>query len=166
MTKKYIDLKEAYDAKTLQFWSNSAGDIFNPKTGDDCSVEEMPFKLKNLYLNYWGETYYVPVYVAEYNGEPSIVLNYLFDESYIEDVSEKLEECKSSADMNRAWCAVHDLANLLVDRLPGCTVFAGENTDPDGHEILILVPYRRRNMLDEINKDLEEFIYPTFEELF
>ena len=86
MTKKYIDLKEAYDAKTLQFWSNSAGDIFNPKTGDDCSVEEMPFKLKNLYLNYWGETYYVPVYVAEYNGEPSIVLNYLFDESYIEEI--------------------------------------------------------------------------------
>lgn len=166
MTKKYIDLKEAYDAKTLQFWSNSAGDIFNPKTGDDCSVEEMPFKLKNLYLNYWGETYYVPVYVAECNGEPAIVFNYLFDESYIEDVSEKLEEYKSSADMNRAWCAVHDLANLLVDRLPGCTVFAGEGTDPDGHEISILVPYRRRNMLEEIDKDLEEFIYPTFEELF
>ena len=166
MTKKYIDLKEAYDAKTLQFWSNSAGDIFNPKTGDDCSVEEMPFKLKNLYLNYWGETYYVPVYVAECNGEPAIVFNYLFDESYIEDVSEKLEEYKSSADMNRAWCAVHDLADLLVDRLPGCTVFAGEGTDPDGHEISILVPYRRRNMLEEIDKDLEEFIYPTFEELF
>ena len=166
MTKKYIDLKEAYDAKTLQFWSNSAGDIFNPKTGDDCSVEEMPFKLKNLYLNYWGETYYVPVYVAECNGEPAIVFNYLFDESYIEDVSEKLEEYKSSADMNRAWCAVHDLANLLVDRLPGCTVFAGEYTDPAGHEISILVPYRRRNMLEEIDKDLEEFIYPTFEELF
>ena len=166
MTKKYIDLKEAYDAKTLQFWSNSAGDIFNPKTGDDCSVEEMPFKLKNLYLNYWGETYYVPVYVAECNGEPAIVFNYLFDESYIEDVSEKLEEYKSSADMNRAWCAVHDLANLLVDRLPGCTVFAGEGTDPDGHEMSILVPYRRRNMLEGIDKDLAEFIYPTFEELF
>ena len=27
MTKKYIDLKESYDAKTLQFWSNSAGDL-------------------------------------------------------------------------------------------------------------------------------------------
>ena len=44
--------------------------------------------------------------------------------------------------------------------------FAGEGTDPDGHEISILVPYRRRNMLEEIDKDLEEFIYPTFEELF
>lgn len=166
MTKKYIDLKEAYDAKTLQFWSNSAGDTLNPKTGDDCSVEEMPFKLKNLYLNYLGETYPVYAYVAEYNGEPAIVFNYLFGESYIEDVSEKLGECKSSADMNRAWCAVHDLANLLVDRLPGCTVFAGEYTDPAGHEISILVPYRRRNMLEGIDKDLEEFIYSTFEELF
>ena len=166
MTKKYIDLKESYDAKTLQFWSNSAGDTFNPKTGDDCSVEEMSFKLKNLYLNYWGETYHSSVYVAEYNGAPAIVLNYLFDESYIEDVSEKLEECKSYADMNRAWCAVHDLANLLVDILPGCTVFAGEYTDPIGHEIAILVPYRRRNMPEGIDKNLNEFIYPTFEELF
>ena len=108
----------------------------------------------------------MPVYVAEYNGEPSIVLNYLFDESYIEDVSEKLEECKSSADMNRAWCAVHDLANLLVDRLPGCTVFAGEGTDPDGHEISILVPYRRRNMLEGIDKDLAEFIYQPLRSYF
>lgn len=167
MIKKYINLAQALDEKALQFWCNSNGDLFNPHDDCECKEADLPAKLRNLYKNYWNDAFYVASYLVEFHDEPALVLNYLFDCCYIEDLMQKTTQYViTSPDMERAWCAVHDLANLLVDRLSECTVFAGEYTDPAGHEISILVPYRRRNMLEEIDKDLEEFIYPTFEELF
>ena len=166
MIKKYIDLNESYDNGELRYWCNSCGDIFNPDTKKDCGVNDLPVKIKNLYLNYWGETYNSSTYIAEYSKNPVIIFSYLFDASYIDDVMEKLNIPSDTVYMDGIWCAVHDLANILIGKLPvGCYVFAGNNTDPDGHEILVAVPYQIRNKLEEIDKFLDQFVYSTFEEL-
>lgn len=167
MVKKYIDLNESYDNGELRYWCNNAGDLFNPEIKKDCVVNDLPPKIKNLYLNYWGENYNSAVYVAEYKGNPVIVFCYLFDFSYIDNIMEKLNISSSTTYTDGIWCAVHDVANLLVHTVPtGCTVFAGQDTDPDGHEILVAVPYQMRDKLEEIDKSLDFFVYPTFEELF
>lgn len=167
MIKKYIDLNESYDNGELRYWCNNAGDLFNPKTKKDCVVNDLPPKIKNLYLNYWGEIYNSSTYVVEYQDIPAIVFNYLFDKSYIEDVIEKLKIPTNMLYMDIDWLAVHDVANIIIDKLPtGCYVFAGKNTDPDGHEILVAVPYGMRNKLESIDKLLNDIVYPTFEELF
>lgn len=166
MVKKYIDLNESYDNGELRYWCNNAGDLFNPETKKDCVVNDLPHKIKNLYLNYWGETYNSAVYVAEYNENPVIVFCYLFDKEYVEDVMNGVKVAEFDIYNGTDWLAVHDVANMLTDKLPvGCCVFAGKNTDSDGHEILVSVPYKMRDKLEEIDKLLEQFVYPTFEEL-
>ncbi len=166
MIKKYIDLNESYDNGELRYWCNNAGDLFNPETQKDCGLNDLPPKIKNLYLNYWGEIYNSSTFVATYNGNPMIIFNYLFDESYIDDLLEQLNENPFSTKMDRVWLAIQDVANMLVDKTPGCFVFAGTYTDPDGHEILVGVPYCMRDKLEEIDKLLDQFVYSTFEELF
>lgn len=160
MMIKYKDFYETYDSGNLHFWCSSAGDLYAPNS----NVDDLPLRVQNLYLNYWGEAYNTSTHCVSYLNQPGILFVYLFDISYIDDVMEE-QGLSSDDSMQRAWYAVRDIANLLVDKFPGCTVFAGNRTDSAGHEIAILIPYDMRGQLNELDNEIDEAIYPLFREL-
>ena len=160
MIIKYKDFAGAYNRGDLHFWCSSAGDLDTTNS----NVCDLPPRIRNLYLNYWGENYNTSTHCVSYLNQPGILFVYLFDTSYIDDVMEE-QRLSSDDSMQRAWYAVRDVANLLVDRFPGCTVFAGNRTDSEGHEIAILIPYDMRGQLNELDNEINEVIYPLFREL-
>ena len=160
MMIKYKDFYETYDSGNLHFWCSSSGDLYAPNS----NVDDLPLRVQNLYLNYWGEAYNTSTHCVSYLNQPGILFVFLFDISYIDDVMEE-QGLSSDDSMQRAWYAVRDIANLLVDKFPGCTVFAGNRTDSAGHEIAILIPYDMRGQLNELDNEIDEAIYPLFREL-
>ena len=167
-----IPLVQAYDSKEIFYWCNSAGDLFIPgpdgKAQDADNPGQLPMKIRNLYDNYWAEDADCCMQEAIYIDQPGIILNYLFDKSFCQE----LAECESADDdMERLFDAVKDAASIIArDNVSmfckSYTVFCGYKTDPAGHEIVVFIPYNYRRKLNDVTTDLECTIYALVKELF
>lgn len=160
-------LNEIYNENKLFYYCNACGDINIPDT-DPLSyhdVGELPLRERNLYENYWCEGAGCYMYVVNYNGNPAMALGFLFDVGYCDDLTEEIPNLNNN--MDKFWVAVKDCANLLSKdtALNGCEVLAGHDTDPDGHEILIIIPYNMRDKINEITHDFADKVYADFEAL-
>lgn len=176
-----LSLKEAYEKNTLKYLCNSCGEVFDP---EDSRPEQLcvaePEKIMNakelvLYQQYWEEGLGCQMYVMRVKGEPAIGLGYLFDEGWCEELiakkvkqnlpvtADQMKECW----MPRLYQAVNDAAQELIGNMvPGCDIYLGNMTDPDGHEMVIIVPYDKRENVRSIADQLYETLYQTVEELF
>ncbi len=167
-----IPLGFAYDGREIFYWCNSAGDLFVPgpdgKTKDAHDPDELPLKIRNLYDNYWSEDAGCCMQAASYKERPGMVLNYLFDEGWCDEL---LGHEHTDEDVERLYDAVKDVASIVErDHISmfckSCTVFCGYKSDPDGHEIVVFIPYEHRRMLKEIMEDLNSCICELVKELF
>lgn len=162
-----LSLNKVYENDELYYWCNACSDINIP--GADPSycgdIDELPIKQRNLYENYWNESAGCCMYVVDYKGNPAMALGYLFDASYLSDLLKKNDV--SDEDMEVFYNAVYDCGTMLerTKEVSDCEVLVGKDTDPDGHELLIIVPYARRNKIEEIAKYLDGVVYSTVETL-
>lgn len=162
-----LSLNKVYENDELYYWCNACGDINIPDKdllycGD---VEELPLKQRNLYERYWSVDTWACMYVVDYKGNPAMALTYLFDESYLSDLLNKNDV--TDTDMEMFYNAVHDCGNMLSEKeeLVDCDILVGENTDPDGHELIVVVPYAKRSHIAKIAEYLDGCVYETVKEL-
>ena len=162
-----ISLNKVYEDKELFYYCNTCGDINIPNT-DPMSyhdVDELPIKERNLYENYWYEGAGCHMYVVNYQGNPAMALGFLFDELYLSDILGKTDVTKE--DMSVFYEAVCDYAKMLErkEEVIFCEILVGEDTDPDGHELLVIIPYERKSKIKEIASFLDNEVYSTVENL-
>jgi len=162
-----LSLNDIYKNNEIFYYCNACGEINIPDT-DPLSYhesDEMPLKERNLYENYWDEgrgAY--KMYVVKYKGNAAMALNFVFDRYYFGEFLCKDEA--SDEDMAMLYEAIVDYAKMLKNSgmMTFCEVLVGENTDSDGHEIIVIVPYERRSKLEEIGGCLDD-IYSAVEGL-
>lgn len=137
------NLEEVNKSNTLYYWCNACGDI-NVLTAVAIRLgteDDLPRPILRLYNEYWGEGRGVNEYCVSFNGEYGLMLGMLFDYSWLNDLG-----LDSEADDVKA--ALHSAVRARADRLEAeykeqgkeYQFFYGQDTDPDGDEILIFIP--------------------------
>ena len=156
MSDKIISLNELYEKNTLYYWCNAFGDINPPDNPMRCGeLDDLPYYERDLYENYWSERFWGNLYVVSLNGDPGMLLTYLVDYGMAEDGKE-----------TDGYGALYDAATKCAEWLansgghPGTKVVLGKDTDPIGHELCVFVPYRLRDDIEYIAKELDESVYP------
>lgn len=67
----------------------------------------------------------------------------------------------------KLYNAISDYAKILEkDKIVAfCDIAVGDYTDPDGHELLVIIPYERRTEIKKIAEALENVVYNGVESL-
>ena len=161
------NLNEIYKNDELFYYCNSCGEINIPNTDvfSYHDVDELPIKERNLYENYWSDAYGFQMYVVNYNGNAAMALNFLFCETYLSDILNK--DKINDTDMQMLYNAISDYAKILEkDKIVAfCDIAVGDYTDPDGHELLVIIPYERRTEIKNIAEALENVVSNGVESL-
>lgn len=160
-------LNNVYENDELYYWCNTCGDINIPNMpllycGE---IDELPMKQRNLYENYWYEGAGCNMYVVDYKGKPAMALGFLFDYSYLSDLLNNNDV--SNEDMEVFYNAICDCGMMLEknEHALDYEVLIGKDTDPDGHELLFVVPYEKRSKIEELAEYLNGVVYSTVEAL-
>lgn len=157
-------LNDVYERGELFFYCNAAGEIGIPGT-DPWSRHEpddLPHSAWELYMNYWTEDSGLMMYVVEYKCEKCMALNVLFDRGYMDDLR---VEYDIDVDEDLFWEAVQNIADTYC-AATNCETLVGKDTDPDGHEILFIVPASRCSTIRELAGFVTEHIYGDFEQRY
>ena len=166
-------LNDIYDRNQLHYWCNAVGEI-NPKeapfrVGDK---EDLPDLARELYEVYWNEGSGCSMYVAEYTTLSGMILCILCDYSWASDMLGKKEDEIDSHEKHALYRAakVHgqEVEGWISDTFPGIgiEVWLGEDTDPDGHELLVFIPYQARVHIEEIAAVLNQKTYQEIERYY
>lgn len=163
-----LSLNEIYKNNNLFYYCNACGDISIPDT-DPWSIHEsaeLPLRERNLYENYWMEGVGCNMYVVRFYNQTAMALTFLFDDGYCSDILGM--DCAQTEDMDRFYNAMCDYAKMLKSdaKLKGCDILVGNNTDPCGHELVIIVPYELRGRIKQLAEYLDQHVYSSVEELF
>lgn len=174
-----LSLNEAYEDKNSIFWywCNACGEINTPgadrmAVGD---VEDMPAPVQDIYENFWTELYELTCYVVQYNAQNGLALCALLDDSYIKDLVEGSKLLKDYAEGEPFIATIRRIAGKMAaqhmaELVPeGDKVLFGDDTDPDGDEILIFIPQKNlttREELEALCKKWSEEVYTYFEKMF
>ncbi len=160
-------LNKVYENNELFYYCNTCGDINIPNTNPLSwhNIDELPLKERNLYENYWYDGAGCHMHVVNYKDNPAMALGFLFDKSYLSDILDK--DDVTEKDMESFYAAVMDYAKMLEkdNEISDCEILVGENTDPDGHELLVIIPYEKRTEIEKIAKYLDKHVYDTVEKL-
>lgn len=160
MLDKTKSLNEVYKNEELFYYCNACGDINIPgkDTFWDSTVDELPRSARELYENYWMEGAGLCMYVVEYKCETAMAVTALFDYGYREDLTgdgidvtdaEFFEAVKATAIRYRNAMQYETLV--------------GKDTDPDGHEIVFILPYSVCENAPDIAAFIGDHIYKDFE---
>ena len=137
MIRSLNDWYAASETSPLKFhyWCNCLGELNIPGKDTVGSEEELPADIRELYEGTWGtvsERYGVNAYVISFDNKPGIGLTWLFDSEF--------QKTRKYASDEAAMAAVKTIAEHIQAAFPQADVFVGENTDPDGHEIVLFIP--------------------------
>lgn len=152
-----LSLNEIYEKESFMYWCNAMGEINNPYD-TTCSpdamtdITVMPPREQELYGMKQSDG---QEYVVSWNYRAYIAYTALFDYEYLMDVM------PDNTDEERVN-ALEAYAESLT--CPGCEILYGENTDPDGHEIILMIPYDKRGIKDDLIKTFDKTIYSSFEQ--
>lgn len=177
-------LNAAYEHKLLDYLCNACGDINDPNIdGPDFFEHEaediMTSAELELYKQYWSECgncwrYVLRLYENSTREihRPAIGLAFLFDRSWCCDILKShavvfVGKTIEGYWMPKLFSAVTEAAKTVIEPLvPGCDLYLGDNTDPDGHELLVVIPYELRAQVDDIDRLLDGKVYSSVEKLF
>ena len=157
-----VSLNEIYAKNAMWYWCNSAGDInipgFSPVSMlSNGSKDDLPAKARELYDTVWCETGYTHRYVVCLDGIYGIALGYLFD--YPDG------EMMPNDEVHAFHASVEKTAVFIEDRLNekfhGVQVLYGRETDPDGDEIIVFIPYEMRDYVQPVDDTMEFEILPS-----
>lgn len=163
---KTVSLNEVYKKGDLVYYCNACGDIIDPAQAPGAGPWEvgdpakLPRSARELYENCWGEGCGLPMYVVEYKAETAMAITALFDESYKDDL---LTEKGIAVTTSEFWEAVKRVAKMYSLALQYETL-VGKNTDPIGHEIVFIIPYKTCENAADIAAFIGDHIYTDFEQ--
>lgn len=178
-------LNEAYEKNTIKYICNACGDVLGPDNPNGVlNAHDDPKQVMSkcewdLYSQYWNEDgspmYVLRLVEPDQPVRAAMGLNFLIDVGWCEDILTKRnptaaklprEEVKAQY-MPFMLQALRDAAETsIVELVPGCDLYIGSDTDPDGHELLIVVPYEMRDRINEIAARLNNMVYDAIEKLF
>lgn len=178
------DLNKLYEEKTLYYWCNAVGDLNIPGYPLlACpTADKLPPDVREVYEKYWSENGWECRYVVTCDGETGLLLNYLFDHSWIKDMIEE-KELKPFSDEDRSkllHIAVDATVGIVEDYIRSKTekrfeILVGYDTDPDGDELGVFFPIselENNAFVDTdcedmpVDKELSEIVYNTVEKNF
>lgn len=165
-------LNKLYDEERIHYWCTATGDINVIGSAPlSCGQpEDMPPAIRRLYETLWKEGAGFSMYVVEIDGAPGMVFNMLLDDSYMQDIISKKELPAMPEDyINRMRTeGGKKAAELLLNTLSGASVYYGEQTDPDGDEVLVFIPDgdECETALNAAMKTAGEMFYDNFVRLF
>jgi hypothetical protein len=114
-------------------------------------AKELPKVYLDLFSKYWFEDKYgARCYIVRYDRKPGIALQYLFDNGYLDDLRDELH--MPGLTMEEFLTAMSASAERITKEINGCTVMVGNDTDPDGHEILVFVPAEQADYIQQISE--------------
>lgn len=133
-------MKEIYGKELLWYWCNATGDINIPgfPISSLPSADLLPAPARELYEKVWSESSYCNQYVVTFKGQFGLLLGWLFDYSWLRDKGVLTDENKDEI-IPKFHKAVYDVAEQLGDQHKHWPVLYGEDTDPDGDEILMFI---------------------------
>ena len=161
-----ISLNKVYEKGDLIYYCNACGDIIDPAQapGDGPwevgSPEKLPRSARELYENYWAEGAGLPMYVVEYKCEKAMAVTALFDYGYRDDM---LDEKGIAVTNNEFFDAVKRVAIMYSNAFRHETL-VGRDTDPDGHEIVFIIPYDLCDTAQDFAAFVGDHIYTDFEQ--
>ncbi len=155
-------LNDIYSQNRLFYWCNACGEINMP--GDPVypilvhKPNELPNEqLRDLYNNFWSELGCSSEYVVTLDGVHGYAFDFLFDYDWAEDNGmnpKKLPEViKKTA--TQLFADVQDFV--------GCRFLFGEDTDPNGHEFIIFLPYERRKFIEPLRAAIQDGKYDMWD---
>lgn len=155
------DLNEIYDTQSFMYWCNRHGELNNPyaKKPGSYTTEElndvsiMPPREQELYAMKDDDR---PEYVTSWNYRAYTAYSILFDYLYLQTLLPEYTD-DYRTDILRKYAET-----ITVPE--GCEILFGEDSDIDGHELLLMIPYSLREKKDEIIHTAEETVYKNFEE--
>ena len=127
---KIKSLNQAYqeseeDPLCFHYWCNALGEINpldNPQRAGN--LTDLPSGVRAIYEGYCCDRGGVNNYVVTVDHMPGIALCWLF---LTEDEEIKIAGIKKAA-------------IAMIEKIPYGVVYVGENTDPEGHELLLFIP--------------------------
>lgn len=156
------DLNEIYDTQSFMYWCNRLGELNNPyaKKPGSYTAEElndvsiMPPREQELYAMKYDDR---PEYVVSWNYRAYTAYSILFSYLYLQTLlPEDTDDYRT--DILREYAET-----ITVPE--GCEILFGEDSDIDGHELILMIPYSLREKKDEIIRTVEETVYKNFENL-
>lgn len=158
-------LNTVYNENRIFFCCNACGEIALPSDTSIFTVhkpEELPEKERELYNEHWTDNYSAKTYVVIYNGEAGLAINFLFCRTFLEDV---LNRPVTDNDMLILHRVIQNYADSIEKHrlLEKCSVLVGEDTDPDGHEMYVIVPYDEKANIEYILQSLDNTVYKDVE---
>lgn len=155
-----ISLNSAYEKDEIFYYCNACGEIQIPNDPGMAfhSADELPAPYRDLYSKYQTDASHFPRYVIRYKGNAAMAISVLLDECFCSDI---VGRAASGKDLQLYWNVIQRYAAFLRSdlMLDGCDILIGHNTDPDGNEILIVVPPEVCPRLDLISGYLNRNIY-------
>jgi len=149
------DLNEIYENQSFQYWCDADGELINPYAVDSCNpaqdITVMPLREQELYMAKRNNR---PEYVVSWNYKAYTAYVALFDYNYLEDVMPDITEPERENNLR-------NYAETLT--CPGCEILYGKDTDAFGHEIILMIPYEKREIKNDLIKMFEENVYRDFE---
>lgn len=137
-------LNELYDRDVVFYHCNALGEI--NVAGKDplyCGdVSEMPEPAQVLYNQYQDETGPYRTYVVNIGNRYGMAYVVLFDYSWLDDNGLDVE--KDETIFGALNTAVRNVAERIMDdSIADLEFYVGNNTDPDGDELMLFVPMDR-----------------------
>lgn len=169
-------LKALYGRNRILYWCNACGDVNLPGEPESPapgillhSKDMLPKRILTLYEKFWSDDFGANLYVVTIDGIDGMAAAYLLDRSWVADI---LDEADYTGRLSKekAWetfttCA-KDYASKLATKtaegkeLEHASILFGDDTEPDGHEIMIFIP------ADHCEEQLENIIKATAESLY
>lgn len=142
---KFESLNDVYKRNEIHYWCNCTCEINLPgDLGDEYHTsDELPPQAKELYETYMSEGNGCLKYVINFRGKTAYAFGILFHEEWIKNLQIPGSEIFSYIERMSAEIFPEDL-------FENCTFLFGDNTDPTGSELLIVLPYDEREKIPEI----------------
>lgn len=159
---------------------NGCGDVFDPNdAARTCKPEELHGLWHKeeitLYEDYWNDNSGAYMYVLRLaDGSAAMGLNFLFDADWCKDTLKNRRGKKNITEkevkatwMPRLFHLLSEAAERVIQKaVPDYDIYFGEDTDPDGHELMVVVPYSDRDEINGTVRKLYYMVYQAVEELF
>ena len=148
-------LNEVYEKNLIFYWCNASGEI-NVPGADPLYVgcqRDLPFEQRVLYGEFQKED--DPCrYVVTYKGKAAMALGLLFDYDWLSTLMcgvEGKDDPLVKAAKGLLGYAIKRYGKwYLKAQFPDTEVLFGEDTDPDGHELLVVVPFEKRDIVTQV----------------
>ena len=166
-------LNEIYEHDQLYYWCNASGEI-NPKDNPMRvgSEEDLPMRECELYEQFWTEGNGCWMYVVDYMDQTGMALCFLCDYSWAADMLQKANREVKDSEKAALYRAAHRVGEDIETWLHrtyeslNCEVWIGKETDPDGHEIMVFIPFEERRIIRKLSEELDQMVYSAIEKDF